>query len=209
MLTNKTRYARFGLEMTPGLVQKNNGTVPQYGNFLHLPESRTVDLFFSRTEVGITDIYAERWPEDPAPHYNPPAPELDDKKDRKVFFSHARLEGIVSIRVCRQALQGSPSPSPSPSAIIGLMFEYQDGGRVCVGEFRLDKVDAEPLVVGSATKLRLGFAKNHKTQRRYVAGIALRNAAEDAAYKWERYPWSGQLFWWFAHNYCAISHKDN
>ncbi|KAF6840317.1 hypothetical protein CPLU01_01341 [Colletotrichum plurivorum] len=72
----------------------------------------------------------------------------------QLFFSSASLDGIIQIIPCRRHARGR-------SHVVGLLLEYSDGRRTCVGQFRLDSLDKR-LLVRDSRHIWMGFYQDEK-----------------------------------------------
>ncbi len=128
--------------------------------------------------------------------------------------THAALKDIVEITPCllragRNRVQlPKPWPKQGQIPVLGLLLRYVDGRRASVGEFRHDWA-SEPLIVGTAQRLYLGFLAEHMTQYSRVAEVRLSPPPEtDSDCDWMEIPWTGRLVWEFTPNECDVTHEQ-
>ncbi|KAI0902715.1 hypothetical protein F4823DRAFT_621082 [Ustulina deusta] len=113
------------------------------------------------------------------------------------FHSSANLRNAVTIRPCQETFA-------SHSPIIGLLIQYYNGDRTCVGQVRFDCLRTE-LTVKSFPKLCLWFART-KSKHPYVAKVEQFPPSDSEPYEWLDLRWEGYLEWWFSHWQCQVYH---
>ncbi|KAF2741730.1 hypothetical protein M011DRAFT_472830 [Sporormia fimetaria CBS 119925] len=116
---------------------------------------------------------------------NPPAPELpsyrttvpDTGDPEDWIYSDAPLEGVVEAETC----------SDKSGWCIGILFRYNDGKELVVGEYRLDRRISTPFTPRSILYENRGRLLQARVE-------LLDNAEEDAGD--ERWEMTGRLVWW-------------
>lgn len=114
------------------------------------------------------------------------------------YYSAASLEEVVEVTPCQVKLA-------THSHISGLIFQYANGERACVGEIRLDCL-GETLLVQPKSRLHLAF-KMERSVGHHVTKVWLDNTLDKGSREWLSLPWTGVLEWWFAHGYCKVYHQ--
>ncbi|OTB17451.1 hypothetical protein K445DRAFT_310884 [Daldinia sp. EC12] len=91
-----------------------------------------------------------------------------------------------------------------PERIIGMMLQYEDDHRECLGQMRLDWT-AQPLIVGEADKLYIAMDIIERDS--YVAVVSTSEPVDRGEYlSWLDVPWYGTLEWWFSYSQTTVSH---
>ncbi|KLO94448.1 uncharacterized protein LW93_8870 [Fusarium fujikuroi] len=103
------------------------------------------------------------------------------------FVSSCSMEGLVAMTLCRDtALFYRP--------IIGILVEYENGHRECLGQYRFDRTLAK-LRLDHATDLYIGSLRTIRSYL-YVAEITTSPPYESGISSWMRVSRHGRLEWW-------------
>jgi hypothetical protein len=162
-----------------------------------LPESPT-RICFNHSLLGIHQLATEHpiFCRELAPLHTTISPILEwDGID--YFYSSATLKNDVEVTPCW-------GKQPNHSQVIGLLFRYSSGGRVCVGRFRVDHAGTT-LEVGNSQNLYLG-CRWMEHYYPYVASVEL--YPPSASLKWLNLPWMGKPEWWFSYKNCKLYHNS-
>ncbi|KHN94543.1 DNA helicase, ATP-dependent, RecQ type [Metarhizium album ARSEF 1941] len=109
---------------------------------------------------------------------------------QSLFFSCCRLENVEAVTPCCGKRQRH-------RPIIGMLLQYDDGTRSCVGQYRLDWA-LDPVVVQSELPMwiRQGELEGSK---KFVSEVRLHGRKDgDNAKSWQEIPWHGKLEWWYS-----------
>jgi hypothetical protein len=112
------------------------------------------------------------------------------------YFTSAPLDNVVRVTTCQTG-------SGNTASIIGLLLEYVDGLRNCVGQYRHDGI-LRALDVGDAPVLRLGFSRRPGCYH-HVAEVSVDTSSSDVD-SWLELPWRGHLDWWVGPVQVKIHH---
>lgn len=112
--------------------------------------------------------------------------------DEPWYYSTCRLENVVGITCCIDTVRNY-------QPIIGMLIEYAEGHRECVGHYRLDKA-AEPFkrdLEDHEGELRIGMSRN-QLGKPYVARVGPWGDVDSdtSTLQWLDFPWRGRLEWW-------------
>lgn len=114
------------------------------------------------------------------------------------MYSSASLEDVVEVTPSQMELA-------THSPISGLLFQYANGERACVGDVRLDSL-GETLLVQPASRLHLTF-KQDRSVGPHATRLYLDSSLDKGSREWLSLPWTGVLEWWFAHGHCKVYHQ--
>lgn len=154
-------------------------------------------LFFEESWSGIGEVAFEG-PSMQESETNPPF-EIKrltyptSRPGEQLFYTSAPLTHITAITSCHSRLEGV-------AAIVGLLLEYQDGRKRCVGQMRLDSLKGTVTVHNSTGIMFLLSPDKRKV-------LDLQVCYEVEAGGWIRMPWSGSLGWWFSGTGCKLRHE--
>ncbi|KAI1413244.1 hypothetical protein F5Y13DRAFT_179711 [Hypoxylon sp. FL1857] len=124
------------------------------------------------------------------------------------FYSSCKMRDVAKIAPC-------VDKTHPQRLVIGMLLQYKDGHRECLGQVRLDWM-VDPLEVGEASKLRIGMTKAkikttltgqlglHVT--RNVATVTLSESTDKKVDQWVDVPWYGTLEWWFSEKSTEIKY---
>lgn len=113
------------------------------------------------------------------------------------YYTSAPLDGVVRVIPCRTG-------SGDTSAIIGLLLEYADNSRACIGQYRHDGV-SWALDVGDSLGLSIGFGWR-RLSFHHIEQVAVDGPRHDAELTWLELPWQGPLDWWVGPSQLVIYH---
>lgn len=110
------------------------------------------------------------------------------ENSQQLFFTFAKLAGIVKVTPCCRTVDGI-------SSVSGLLLEYKSGRRETVGQVRLDQL-GEALLADPEMDLWLGSRRLPGQYNRIVSCTVnfSRPAAEDGV-SFSNYKWQGMLEW--------------
>ncbi|UZP38062.1 hypothetical protein NXS19_005878 [Fusarium pseudograminearum] len=111
------------------------------------------------------------------------------------FTSACSIKGISEITLCRDS-------SLAHKAIIGMLVEYSNGHRECLGRFRFDKT-LEKLRLDFNTDLYVGSSRNI-WDFLYVEQILTSPRYEKAHLRWMKLPRDGILEWWNSYQHSIL-----
>lgn len=138
----------------------------------------------------------------------------DPKSPDPWFYTCCRLENTTEITVC---IDETKPYRP----IMGMLVQYSNGRRSCVGQYRKDWA-LEPMQVDFSKKLRIAMGQ---TERKFpfvanvdVQGVNMSTtnvADETSPLIWSTLPWNGKLEMWFTvaqsriyHNWGELYHNQ-
>ncbi|OTA80871.1 hypothetical protein M434DRAFT_17566 [Hypoxylon sp. CO27-5] len=146
--------------------------------------------------------------------YSLRAQSLDPNQD--YFYSSCRMNDVTSVTPCIN--EDHPD-----KLVIGLLFQYEDGHRECVGQMRLDWTTDTIEVDRTRRTLRVGMTKPKIRNRgrpfgesfinvtRTVGRVVVSNSSKYVGYRsgytWIDVPWYGTLEWWFSATNTIVSHN--
>jgi hypothetical protein len=112
-------------------------------------------------------------------------------------YSWASLEGVVKVTPYQRRMSGR-------AVVLGLMLEYQNGDKACVGQMRLDCL-GEPLTLAEGDALHIGIANSEEAglPGRYVCMVA-KEKQTNSTFEWVDCGVAGKLEWWFSWHECYI-----
>jgi hypothetical protein len=97
------------------------------------------------------------------------------------------MEGIVDMTLCRDtAFDHRP--------ITGILLEYENGHRACLGQFRFDKA-LKKMLVEHITDLYIGSLRTTCSYL-YIAEIATSPPHDNRGLAWMQVSLHGTLEWW-------------
>ncbi|KAF5124181.1 hypothetical protein E5D57_012109 [Metarhizium anisopliae] len=114
------------------------------------------------------------------------------------LYSCCRLENVAAVTPCRgKRLRHQP--------IIGMLLQYHDGTRACVGQYRLDwTLNTVAIRPELPMWLRQGEIERDK---KYVSEVRLNGRqVVDGAQSWQEIPWHGKLEWWYLRQEARVIH---
>lgn len=116
------------------------------------------------------------------------------------YYTSCRMEDVAEITCC----VGKVAPE---TGIIGMLICYANGGRACLGQYRVDWTQ-DPIRVDPAGALRVGMGKTTKGFP-FVASVGTTRGPESGrSLRWLDIPWRGRLEWWFSQRQCRLNHSD-
>jgi hypothetical protein len=126
-------------------------------------------------------------------------PSICTKDNGPWFTSSCSMEGASEMTLCRDSeLAHKP--------IIGMLVDYDNGHRECLGRFRFDKT-LEKLHLGSNTDFYVGTGRNI-WEFLYVDQILTSPRPEKAHLRWMRIPLVGILEWWNSYQHSILRHTS-
>lgn len=162
-----------------------NGDIrPAWTQLCALPEGPS-RLFLSHSRLGV-HLLGTKDVGNPNATLSMSTPMSCPKTHRivKYFYSAASLEDVVEVTPCEIKLA-------THSHMSGLIFQYANGERACVGEIRLDCL-GEPLLVQPKSRLHLAF-KRDRSVGPYATRFWLDNTLDEGSPEWLSLPWTGVL----------------
>lgn len=198
LVTSKGRAITFGPHVVPRL-----GPMRPWSRIFRLPETRSSRIFFNAIPAGITRMASDA----PQSH---PAGRISHKPQIPIsqapswmiqswgYYTSAAFENVAQVIPCRLRLA-------KYSKIIGLLLQYSDGSRECVGQCRFDSLTS-PLQTQDAPKLCLAFDRR-KGQFHHVATVELCPPRDRMSLDWLDLPWGGRLEWWVGPRQDLIHHQ--
>ncbi|EWZ77515.1 hypothetical protein FOQG_16824 [Fusarium oxysporum f. sp. raphani 54005] len=190
--TDKGHLYLLGAQATPALSNCN-------WELLDISKGEPGHFFFDSHPSAMRGlIFDSKAPRQPrvldAPKPVSPHPGLHVCED--FHWSQASLENVVAVTPCCRVTKGSPE-------FIGLLLDYSDGSRACVGQVRLDCL-SPPLTIKSSPRLWFGFELNDEN-RPYIARIEISDAHLDKKMTmWFEVFLSGIIEWWYSYRQCQI-----
>ncbi|CAF3458625.1 unnamed protein product [Fusarium graminearum] len=103
------------------------------------------------------------------------------------FVSSCSMEGIVDMTLCRDMAHAH-------RPIAGILLEYENGHRECLGQFRFDKA-LEKVRLEHATDIYIGSSRTARSHL-YVAHIGTSPLQDSEGLWWMRISLHGMLEWW-------------
>ncbi|KAI0837178.1 hypothetical protein F5Y06DRAFT_304880 [Hypoxylon sp. FL0890] len=132
------------------------------------------------------------------------------RRSRESFYSSCEMKGVTRITPCI----GETHPI---RPVIGMLLDYEDGHRECLGQMRFDWI-ASPLEVSEGSKLHIGMTKPDMKRPLHictlVATVTLTQSEDtDGPFhpevnNWINVPWSGTLEWWFSTDSTTVKHHN-
>lgn len=113
------------------------------------------------------------------------------------FFSAAVLDGVEEIVPCRNYSESGKLK------IIGLLLQFPENRRSCVGQIRMDLLES-PLQVRGHQSIWLGFSEDYGPI--YVSSLELSCPAAVQGVTWFEVELSSTLEWWFSERQCQVYH---
>ncbi|RSL92063.1 hypothetical protein CEP52_014044 [Fusarium oligoseptatum] len=193
--TNKARQTAIGLPISPRLLLQNGRINPSWTQLCDLPETPN-RLFFSLSRLGV-HLLSTKEMRNPNATLSMPTP-MSCPKTLGIldyFYSAASLEEVVEVTPCRVKLA-------THSLISGLIFQYANGERACVGDIRLDSL-GETLLVQPESRLHLAF-KMDRSVGPHATRFCLDSSLDEGTPEWLSLPLMGVLEWWFAYGHCKL-----
>jgi hypothetical protein len=137
------------------------------------------------------------------PHWPPleveDFPNACTKKSGPWFKSSCSTQGIIGITVCRDLAR-------SHKPIIGLLAEYENGHRECLGQFRFDK-SLEKVRLDLDTDFYVGTGRNIWSFM-YVSHILTLPQLDKTHLRWTKISRDGVLEWWSSHCHSLLRYKS-
>ena len=131
------------------------------------------------------------------------SPVILSRNGESWHYTFCSLDRAVEVTTCTR-IGFSP-----PRAIVGMLIRYADGGRACVGQYRMDW----PLEVHTATEsstLRIGLSHGKKKKYPHVLRVTTQELTEtEATLRWMELPMRGKLEWWFSLRKAKIYHHED
>ncbi|KAI1136068.1 hypothetical protein F5Y05DRAFT_415666 [Hypoxylon sp. FL0543] len=123
------------------------------------------------------------------------------------IYSSCPMKGVAAIIPC-------VDKTKPEKLVIGMLLIYKDGHRECLGQMRFDWM-VDPLVVGPASKLRIGMSRTKIVCSllgfhtiRNVAAVTLGVSKNPNVDRWIDVPWHGTLEWSFTPKLTIIRHDN-
>ncbi len=113
------------------------------------------------------------------------------------FFSSCSLKGVIEITLCR-------SSSLSYTPISGMLVQYTDGHRACLGQLRFDWA-LETVHMEQNTGLYIGSGRTRK-RFAYVAEVTAHPPSDRSKLSWMDVHWDEILEWWFSSRHSIVRH---
>ncbi|RSL62658.1 hypothetical protein CEP54_005590 [Fusarium duplospermum] len=203
--TNRGRQTIFGSENGPLMVLLVDTILrpSQQGSRIYFnkvgPENETSVRFIACDEPFKPPI--QRWlPPRPAPTItDPPFLNLDKNP---WFASRCNLEGVKEVTLCRDV-------SLSHRPVIGILVQYTDGHRECLGQFRFDR-SLETIQADQSGGLHIDLQEIEDEDSMYVVDVRGFPLGDPSVCpgneSWVEAPWSGTLEWKFRREDCKVLH---
>lgn len=137
----------------------------------------------------------------PYPHsLTPSSPPPYTQYNEPWYYTNCRMEDALEITCC------TDNTAPH-KPIIGMLLRYSNGGRACVGQYRMDWA-LDTFTVNPSKALRIGFGKTRRNFL-YVARTSLQGLASPDldSLTWVDIPWHGRLEWWFSQRQCKLCYS--
>lgn len=122
-------------------------------------------------------------------------PTVCTKKDGPWFKSSCSTQGIIGITLCRDLARAH-------KPIIGLLAEYENDHRECLGQFRFDK-SLEKVRLDLETGFYVGTGRNIWSFM-YVSQILDFPQLDKAHLRWTKIPRDGILEWWSSYRHSLL-----
>jgi hypothetical protein len=106
------------------------------------------------------------------------------------YYSFCSMEDVIQITLC---IDKTASHKP----IVGMLLNYRDKHRACVGQFRYDWL-LKTIEVAQATEMHIGIRRTTENRFPYVADINMHGPVDCGFTSWLEVPWKGTLEWSFS-----------
>ncbi|KAH7169755.1 uncharacterized protein B0J16DRAFT_276889 [Fusarium flagelliforme] len=130
----------------------------------------------------------------------PRSPYFFTQSNEPWVVSYSNMEGIEEVTLCRDVLV-------SHKPIIGMLLQYADGHRDCLGQFRFDKA-LESIRVDQSMNLHIGSRRTTKSFL-YVADILTSPPSGRGELFWVEASWDGVLEWWSSPRHSVLRHTSS
>jgi hypothetical protein len=104
------------------------------------------------------------------------------------------MQGVTQITLCKDAYA-------SHEPILGMLLQYIDGHRTCLGQFRFDMA-LEAILVNQTSALHIGSGRT-ETSLPYVAKVTI-GQPDRVDLAWLDINWDGKLEWWFSNRQTVL-----
>ena len=119
-------------------------------------------------------------------------------------YSYCRMENVVQLTCC-------VNRTAAHKPIVGILLHYVDGGRSCLGQYRMDWA-IDPVAVNREEPLGIRmdtyFRNLDSNPFWYVDKLTVEAVDEVPGMQWLRFPWHGKLEWWFSKHRNILRHFD-
>lgn len=109
------------------------------------------------------------------------------------------MEGVVHVTLCREV-------SLAHKPMLGMLLEYENGHRDCLGQFRYDKL-LQKVRVDQTTKLYIGSRRTTRSFL-YVADVLTFPPTGRDESLWIEVSWHGTLEWWSSLRHSILRHTS-
>ena len=129
----------------------------------------------------------------------PSSPYFFTQSNEPWVVSSCDMEGIIEMTLCRNLLI-------SHKPIMGMLLQYADGHRDCLGQFRFDQA-LERNRVDQYMSLHIGSRRTTKSFL-YVVDVLTSPPPSHPELFWIEVSWDGVLEWWSSPRHSVLRHTS-